>query len=153
MARERTVTGASDVNIEFTVKELLARIEGKLDTLTALTHEKADKAELLRLETWLHKIEKETIKRPEFDNLDKKNEQLEKDAMIKKEAKEILDRLAVVERDMVSSQAVQEVRTTAEQNHSRIKWVITGCVISLLGLVVGSIFLVLNYLKTAVPVH
>ena len=49
-----------DVHVQFTVKELLSRIDGKIDILTGLIHEKADKADLNRLDGRVAKIERES---------------------------------------------------------------------------------------------
>ncbi len=64
--------------VQYTVKELLARIDGKIDTLTATLQNKADKSEVLALERELRILHDDKAEQSQVDKLEQKVSSSEK---------------------------------------------------------------------------
>jgi hypothetical protein len=109
----------NDVHVQFTVKELLARIDGKIDMITGLVHEKADKQDLKLLESRVDKMEKV--------------------AADKMEVEKVETRLLKVEQDTATKDAVDLNSQNLEKYSTKLRWVIIGIIISMLGTVAAII--------------
>lgn len=117
---------SEDVQVQFTVKELLARIDGKIDLITGLVHEKADKADLVRL------LERITL--------------LERAAAEKLELKALEVRLGAVEKDTATKEAVADNKQSMARYETKLRWVIIATVVSMIG-VATSILAVFLYVR------
>lgn len=112
--------GPEDVQVQFTVKELLSRIDGKLDVFSNLLHQKAEKSDL--------------------DSVQARVAQLEKTAVNKSEADLIKDRLVKTETELEKKTTVDEAKDIWKKSDLKMKWVIAGVVVSIVGVAGSLIF-------------
>lgn len=108
-----------DVHVQFTVKELLARIDGKIDLITALVHEKADKVDLTRLDIRVGTVERTTTEKKEFELVEARVIQLEKVS--------------------ATNEAVEANKQSIERYEVRMRWVIIGTIVSIGGVAIAMV--------------
>jgi tetrahydromethanopterin S-methyltransferase subunit G len=137
--------GSADARVQFTIKELLGRIEGKIDALSVLVHDKADKADFGRLEFRVASIEKVAADRVEILALEKRILTLEKVAVERAELEEVEKRVNELEKDTVTKEAVEKNKEDLSRWSTKMNWVIIGIVVNTIGVVTALVGVFLNH--------
>src|ERR1700679_2325119 len=144
MSNSKETNGSADARVQFTIKELLGRIEGKIDALSVLVHDKADKADFGRLEFRVASIEKVAADRVEILALEKRILTLEKISVERPEFETVENRVIELEKDTVTKDAVEDNRRDLSRWSTKMTWVIIGIVVNSIGVAVALITVFLN---------
>lgn len=139
------VHSMAEYEVRTPISEVLSRIEGKIDALVASLHEKADKAELDRLEARVSIMEREDNKEAiealkATKDLEGRLRLIEKDLS---EMSNLEKRVAEIDKDAAKGTAVAENERQLKEVSSKLRWQVAGVIVSLLlglgGITVGLI--------------
>lgn len=133
------MTNDSGGVVRYTVKEVLARIESKVDSLTGLLASKADRGELMNLSTKLENMEKHGS--PQLVEV---SEELKE---MRSASRTIEDRIQDLEAQSATKDALETHNITIEQNRSRTRWAVISASAAVVGVILNTIFNILTKLK------